>query len=279
MALKPLISDSTQREIKTVVIVPVHKPQLTTSENIALVQCFKILKNYDIYLIYPEGMNIEIYKNNFPEIIFFPVPVDWLASLQAYNYMKCSLAFYTLFKAYDFMLSYEPDAYIFSDDWRKANVFDYDYIGAPWFKDYKEEGMPDKVGNSGFSMRKIATCIHALEMKAKFMRHWRIIYKLKLNKFLKVSILFKFFGRSFKLAANNYYYYRFFLLAPISEDIFWSSIVPRVISFRLAPVEDAIKFSFEKKPDLLYQINQNSLPLGCHGWMKYNPAFWKQFIE
>ena len=42
------------------------------------------------------------------------------------------------------MLTYELDAYIFSDDWHKANAFKYDYIGAPWFSGFH-------LANKGFS--------------------------------------------------------------------------------------------------------------------------------
>ena len=49
--------------------------------------------------------------------------------------------------------------------------------------------------------------------------------------------------------------------------------------FKLAPVADAVKFSFETNPDVLYRINGHRLPTGCHAWWQYNLPFWKPFIE
>ena len=42
---------------------------------------------------------------------------------------------------------------------------------------------------------------------------------------------------------------------------------------------DALRFSFEVNPKSLYKMNNDKLPFGCHGWRKYDPDFWKQFIK
>ena len=65
----------------------------------------------------------------------------------------------------------------------------------------------------------------------------------------------------------------------IIEDFYWTKKVAVVFNdFKVAPVEDAAKFSFEVNPSLLYKMNNNQLPFGCHGWEKYEPEFWKQYI-
>jgi hypothetical protein len=64
------------------------------------------------------------------------------------------------------------------------------------------------------------------------------------------------------------------------EDIFFSHAVPlKFKDFRIATIEDAIKFSFEVKPDYLFELNNRKLPMGCHAWWRYNLAFWKPYIE
>jgi hypothetical protein len=43
--------------------------------------------------------------------------------------------------------------------------------------------------------------------------------------------------------------------------------------------EEALLFSFEVKPELMFELNNNHLPFGCHAWVKYNQEFWQPFIE
>ena len=49
--------------------------------------------------------------------------------------------------------------------------------------------------------------------------------------------------------------------------------------FKIPSPKDAINFSFESNPELLYKMNNECLPFGCHAWEKYGKHFWKQFIK
>lgn len=64
------------------------------------------------------------------------------------------------------------------------------------------------------------------------------------------------------------------------EDEFWGLIVPRYFKwFNVARPEEALRFSFEVLPEELLKLNNNELPFGCHAWEKYDPSFWKKFID
>ncbi len=64
------------------------------------------------------------------------------------------------------------------------------------------------------------------------------------------------------------------------EDRYWADFITGLFTdFKIAPIESAIKFSFELEPALLYEMNNNSLPFGCHAWPKIDPAFWERFID
>ena len=66
----------------------------------------------------------------------------------------------------------------------------------------------------------------------------------------------------------------------INEDEFWSFIAPRYFKdFKVADFECAMYFSFETQPRRLYKTTNNKLPFGCHAWQKYDPEFWKEFIN
>jgi hypothetical protein len=64
------------------------------------------------------------------------------------------------------------------------------------------------------------------------------------------------------------------------EDRYWCDYITSLFTdFTIAPIETAIKFSFEAQPSLLYQMNSNVLPFGCHAWEKYEPEFWEPFVK
>ena len=64
-----------------------------------------------------------------------------------------------------------------------------------------------------------------------------------------------------------------------NEDTWWAVLIPQIYNFKVAPLEDATKFSFEANPKRLYNENGNQLPFGCHAWEKYEPDFWERFIK
>ena len=71
----------------------------------------------------------------------------------------------------------------------------------------------------------------------------------------------------------------FILNKEILEDRYWSEGMGGVFTdFKVADIKSSIAFSFEVKPSLLFEMNKQKLPFGCHAWEKYEPEFWKQFI-
>lgn len=59
----------------------------------------------------------------------------------------------------------------------------------------------------------------------------------------------------------------------MNEDIFWASRDSG--QFRVAPVEIALHFAFERYVRQCYSLNHNQLPFGCHAWEKYDFDFWR----
>jgi hypothetical protein len=49
--------------------------------------------------------------------------------------------------------------------------------------------------------------------------------------------------------------------------------------YTIAPVNEAIKFSFEANPEFLFEKNNYQLPFGCHAWQRYDPLFWEKYIN
>ena len=259
------------------VIIPVHKEHLSAEEVASLQACYRHLKNYDCFLVFPEGLFINNYTDIHPKLILKSVPTSWLSSLQSYNLMKVNPDFYEIFNRYDFMMTYELDAFILSSNVEEYFGFDYDFIGAPVFKGYMNAPgiIFNNVLNSGFSIRNISACAKALARLKKYRSTW------KRNRFIMSN--FQFLRRFIKSEKLNLIYddhiTGYFRNGYFNEDIILSKIVPQLSPFfKVAPFKSAAAFSFEVNPDLLYKLNNYKLPLGCHAWPKFF-SFWKDFIQ
>ncbi|WP_026899009.1 DUF5672 family protein [Daejeonella oryzae] len=264
------------------VIIPVHKSNLTQNERLSLIQCRNILISFDVFLIYPETVNISEYVVAFPELKLQKVTPLWLDSIASYNRMKCSVKFYKKFQQYNYMLTYELDSYIFSSEFEKANAFNHDYIGAPWFKDHANATQKSNIipgGNSGFSIRNIHKCLYVLHCLASVSGYWKAFRKLGLHRIIRFTLILRLFNSSWRIKGKNVYFFGLISNNQINEDTFWSVAVPQVLKFNIAPLEHAIKFSFEVNPSILFNKNNKELPLGCHAWEKYEKDFWKAHIS
>jgi hypothetical protein len=265
---------------KVVVVIPIHSPSPSAYELISFKQCFTILGSHPIKILAPKGLDIARYQDVVPEFETIFIDASWQSSITKYNKLKTSRFFYGLFKEYQFLLTYELDAFIFRDDlllWCSKN---YDYIGAPWFEDYIQEGLSNKligVGNSGFSLRKIGPILELLK---------RIYYKnpLEYNSG-KLGMLKLYTKKPFRWLMHHYNNalgenYTVQNNFPYYEDIFFGTVAPIYAKdFKVASVEEAMRFSFELKPALLYERTNGELPMGCHAWWRYAFDFWKPHIE
>ena len=71
-------------------------------------------------------------------------------SILSYNQMLCSKSFWDYFGDYEYVLTYQPDCYVYKDDLDRYIELGYDYYGAPW------PLYNNKVGNGGLSLRKVS---------------------------------------------------------------------------------------------------------------------------
>lgn len=263
------------------VIIPVYKPHPTNAEILSLQACARHLASYDCYLIFPERLDISAYTCIHTSLLLKPVNPQWLASIEAYNGMKLNLSFYNIFSDYTHMLTYELDAYIFSDKLEAAHAFEFDFIGAPFFEGYWDAKPDSKLipgCNSGFSVRNIQACIKVLSTMNKYRTHW-ILYKLFLAPVRRIRLLLNsltnynyevFITGRFAFYFDNFH---------INEDIVWTEVVPKLFpDFKIADPMAALEFSFEYNLPQSLRLNGGELPLGCHAWFKHT-EFWKNYIN
>ena len=251
------------------IVVPIYSKSLPERERKSLQQTVKILGRYPIILLAPEGLDISAITTEFPMCEVMRVTDEWLGSkngIAGYNTMCLSREFYEMFADCDYILICQTDAWIFRDELAEWCEKGYDYVGAPWPKRKKydnpiikcflklskalfsspthllrQDGF-NKVGNGGLSLRKIESFIEACDRYATIIEYFKSHHGTQYN-----------------------------------EDWFWA-IIPK--EFHYPTVREALRFSWDVKPELCYELAGGELPFGCHGWTKENfYKFWQPIIE
>lgn len=260
---------------RTAVIIPVYKPIDTQDELLSFYTTVYSLDN-NVYLICP--LHLLSYCNHLAEKIREKIYVKsfdnlYFSSLYGYNKLMLSVKFYSTFIDYKYILIAQLDTLIFGDS-NSLNYFEdlnFSYIGAPWVDVNKDDEVRDlislsKIGNGGLSLRKTSDMINIL-----------IQYKFG---FTKPKILSNILNDSSTLFAGIAKYFIIILgLAkkfPImNEDKFICNyLAPYYEKFKISDFSNGLIFSFEERPADLYIINNQKMPFGCHGWIKYDKKFW-----
>jgi hypothetical protein len=266
-----------------VILIPLYKSVsfLSEGEKLSIRRSIKIFSALDIIFIAPDSTNVTEYQVEFSnDLNFFLIPDVHLKDINSYSKLLMSSFFYAYFKKYDWMLICQPDVYVFKNDLHQfTNQNEYFFIGAPVI-DSHIKGWENQtwVGNGGFSLRRIKTCIEVTKRleKIKKISSFLGVYKLTGN-----NILFLFFRvviGSFSRINFNSFVTKYLYDRPVNEDVFWCLWVPSIFKkIRPADIATATKFSFEKNAESLFQRFGN-LPMGCHAWEKYEPKFWKNYI-
>jgi hypothetical protein len=261
---------------KVIVVLPIHKSNPTAYELISFTQCFRILFKHPICILAPYGLDLSAYKERVNTFDIKYIPTHWQSSIEMYNKLKKSLFFYKLFKDYEYILTYELDAFVFKDELATWCDKGYDYIGAPWFDKLGAADMNSKilgVGNSGFSLRNI----HAIHRYIQQYVHKSKRY-YSYNAFIKLVGMSEYFLGHIKRIFGINDTVEKFCNEPEDMTICFK-LKNKFPSLHIADVEEARRFAFEFNPRLLYQLNNNELPFGCHAWWRYDLDFWKPTIE
>jgi hypothetical protein len=269
---------------KVAIVIPTHKKDFSDAERLSLKHLFHFLGKYDKYFVVPEGLKI-----NYPGIVNKKFNKKYFKNRNTYSELLLKKEFYQEFEDYEYILIYQLDCLVFSDQLLYWCNQEYDYIGAPWYKTILQEetrgieeyNNPDTVGNGGLSLRHIKNSVKALK-KAK-----KSLFLILKDFILSETLLFKKREKrlrsylrpirlAYLLSAAHRRTHRF---GDYNEDWFWSFEVQRYMpEFRIPSVEVAIKFAFEAGPKHCFEKNNKQLPFGCHAWEKYDKEFWLPYL-
>lgn len=260
-------------ENKVVIIIPTHRPNLTKDDKTSLAHLKKHLYKYDTFFVIPEGINSEAFTSAGYKVK--KVDHSFFGSIRKYSNLLLTKKFYQTFKRYNFMLIYQLDVLVFSDQLERWADSGFDYIAAPWFRPVigffsHKKGYPPSGGNGGFALRNIQKTIKILDIVNKSAT------RTSRNPFIRRFwfLLAILTGKSHKIWLNAPA-----LDYPFYEDGFWALEAPKYDpSYKVAPFREALRFGFERFPKKCFKINNNKLPFGCHAWKRYDEDFWKPYI-
>jgi hypothetical protein len=239
------------------IVIPVYKNELDIVENISLKRLNNVIgdKNYDVYLVCPEGMNTDEYYKLYKNLLIKTYSPEYFKSTHTYSQLCISYNFYNDFSEYEYMLIYQLDCYLFSDqisDWCNKG---YDYIGGPilstdcgWdtVKKSQKNNYKPFVGNGGLSLRKISVFKDMTNPNGEL----RLTYNLT-DEVLK-NVIF--------------------------EDKYFCNDLFNFYKLNVPKWREALNFALDMSVDIIYnQLKWKETPMGIHSVDK-NIRWWKKVI-
>ena len=227
---------------RVAIAVPTQTVELTSEGRQSLRHLKAYLGAYDAFAVLPDAL-----PDTLADLRAKRFPAGAFRSTSHYSRLLLSDEFYAAFSDYDYVLVYQLDCLVFSDELDAWCERHYDYVGAPWTRrDANGEPYFTDVGNGGLSLRRVETCRRVLASRKRS----------------PLEIV--------RDALRNPWPY---------EDKFWSLEAPRLDrSFRIPTPEVAVAFSFETEPRYCFERNGCRLPFGCHRWATHDRAFWEPHL-
>lgn len=270
---------------KTVaIVVPASsRTELLPEEEISVRHLFHFLGGYDKYWVAPSGGSIQ--REGFKILEF---PRKFFGSVAAHNRLLMWPGFYQTFQDYEYILIYHLDSLVLSDeitDWCQAG---WDYIGAPWVPCPDAPWIKEAcVGNGGFTLMKVESVLKVLynRYRKEPASYWS---DLLVRNRSRLQLLFRFLewlqpwfpaSRTVNRPLEDLRKSEKPDIHGCNNDYFWSFQATRFLpEFKVASVEQGLRFAFEAAPRSCFELNGGQMPFGCHAWTKYDRSFWEPHL-
>jgi Protein of unknown function (DUF5672) len=267
---------------KVVILIPMStSAELTEEEEISMRQIRHHLGKYEKFLVVPEGMDI-----HFEGFGVMHFPRRFFGSAANHGRMLNTPEFYQQFEDYEFIFFHHLDALPFSDQLEEWCDTDLDYIGPPWINcpDSPWVDRP-RVGNGGFTLLRTQKALEALRARhhSNPSTYWLDLFSYRatpslIEKLERIKGIFPL-SMVVRRLLKEWYETENPSLNNRNNDIFWSDFASYYLpDFKVASVEQGLRFAFEVSPRICLELNGGKMPFGCHAWARYDRAFWEPFI-
>ena len=251
----------TPHKKKCGILIPVWKRFLNAAEVRSFAQCKLVLgenEDYEIVLFGPERLDEKYYQEIWKRYCCFGTDDDKIPTIRivkfqdrcfesrlSYSHLLSSKEFYRNFTDFKYILIYQLDAWVFSDELGKWCDYEYDLVGAPWCHlcrlgkdgDCSKYRSSQFVGNGGLSLRNVESFIDKLPYE------------------------------TFDEAMYN---------ESITEDIY----VSMIREFLRPSCMEACRFSVETNAKkLIEKVNGGNLPFGFHGLQVYDGELFEKLCD
>lgn len=246
-------------EKEVAVVIPFFRSNPLWYEQVAIQQAIAVLGHYPHLVVAPASLSLSHlqhwYAHQPAGFSCIRVADHYFESTASYNRLMLDAGFYQQLSDYRYHLIYQTDAYVFRDELAQWCQQGFDYVGAPWIdwihasRWAKNQNRLrrllwllgyrrfDSVGNGGFSLRHTKRLQSVLEL--------------------------------LQAHASSFEH---------NEDFFFAFEARRLGQpLRIPSVQQALAFAFDEQPELAWKMNQMQLPMGCHGWHKFQ-SFWEKHI-
>lgn len=269
---------------KVAIVIPLStRAGFTPEEKISLRHLVHYLGRYDKYFIAPRGMPVAVegFKVKYFSRKFF-------GSVAAHTNLLFAPLFYQAFADYKYIFFYHLDSLAFSDQLESWCELDLDYIGPP-FINCTDSPWVDKerVGNGGFTLLKVETALRVLHNRYRQepKSYWKDLLSRNAR---QVEPVIRCLGH-----LQGWFPFAKLASAPLRvwegiqnpppirqhNDRFWSDQAKQHLpEFKIASLEDGLRFGFEVAPRTCFERNGGKLPFGCHAWARYDRKFWEPFL-
>jgi hypothetical protein len=265
--------------LSAAIVVPVYRELLTADEQVSLRHLLRFLGEHERFIVAPQSLAISI-----PGFGIRRFDDAFFTGTASYSRLLLSHQFYEAFSGYEYILIYQLDALVFSDQLAEWCAAGYDYIGAPWLKDksHPQQGF-SRCGNGGFSLRRVESFLRVLG-SGRYVSE-PVPYVVDLLRAPLPDVRHRFRGlarlvkrarvlRQVRQGAEAYA-----AAYSLNEDHFWSDRARLFYpDFRIAPVDAGLRFAFERTPRYCFEQNGRQLPFGCHAWARWDRAFWEPYL-
>ena len=271
------LAQSNKSNLVAIVVALSNRDYLTDDEQISLKHLLHYLGHYDKFIIIPDELDFSL-----PDFATKRFNIKYFGSGEAHKALLFSKEYYEAFSDYEFILSYHLDALVFSDQLQEWCEKDYDFIGPPWVKHkdapYYGTSFDGKVGNGGFSLKKVSSFLKILNSTEYAIDPAEYWSKFHAHQSLRRQILN--WPKKFLMKSRRYNNVQWEIDNwDLNDDLFIADRAKHYYpEFKLAPLEVALEFGFECVPRYCYELNNHTLPFGCHAWERYDREFWEQFI-